>query len=270
MTTIPKKIHYCWFGGNPLTELGERCLESWKKFFPDYEIIEWNESNYDVNKIPYIKDAYEAKKYAFVSDFARFDILYQYGGIYFDTDVEVIKDMTDIIEKGAFAGIESPGDLAAGLGIASPAASPLVKEIIESYKSDSFINEKGELNLQTVVTRVSEIFAKHGFTKDNKIQHVGDFTIYPVDYFAPKDIQTYVLNITENTRSIHHYDGSWATPARRKFKHDRHALIVKYGITLGKILGFFPWCRWVLTDFGFWNITKRGFKKFFRIITGKK
>ena len=270
MTAIPKKIHYCWFGGNPLTELGERCLESWKKFFPDYEIIEWNESNYDVNKLTYIKEAYDEKKYAFVSDFARFDILYQYGGVYFDTDVEVIKDMRDIIERGAFAGLESPGDINAGLGLACSAQCNLVKEVIDSYKADCFINEKGELNLKTVVTRVSEIFEKHGLTKENAIQKVEEFTIYPVDYFGPKDIQTYVLNITENTRSIHHYDGSWATPARKKFKNDRHELVEKYGKKIGLLLGFVPWCRWVLTDFGFWNITKRGFKKLFRIITGRK
>lgn len=208
---IPKKIHYCWFGGNPLPELAIKCIESWKKFLPDYEIIEWNESNYDVHKIPYISQAYNVKKYAFVSDFARFDILYEHGGIYFDTDVEVIKDMTDIIEQGAFAGIESPGALNAGLGIASPAASPIYKEILDSYKKSSFIKENGQNDLTTVVTRVSDIFKKYGFTDENKIQKIADVTIYPVEYFCPKDYETGELNITDNTYSIHHYDASWTS-----------------------------------------------------------
>mgnify|MGYP001644804644 FL=1 len=104
---IPKIIHYCWFGGHPLPASALKCIESWRKYCPDYEIKEWNESNYDVNKIPYISQAYEVKKYAFVSDYARFDILYQYGGVYFDTDVEVIKPIDEIIEKGAFFGMET-------------------------------------------------------------------------------------------------------------------------------------------------------------------
>lgn len=104
---IPKIIHYCWFGGNPLPKSAERCIASWRKFLPDYEIKEWNENNYDVHKIQYIQEAYEAKKYAFVSDYARFDILYQYGGIYFDTDVEVLKPLEDIIARGPFMGREA-------------------------------------------------------------------------------------------------------------------------------------------------------------------
>lgn len=208
---IPKKIHYCWFGGNPLPEMAIKCIESWKKFLPDYEIIEWNESNYDVHKIPYISQAYNAKKYAFVSDFARFDILYEHGGLYFDTDVEVIKSMDKIIEQGAFAGVEFPGKLASGLGLASPEASPIYKEILDSYKKSSFIKENGQNDLTTVVTRVSDIFKKYGFTDENKIQKIADVTIYPVEYFCPKDYETGEINITENTYSIHHYDASWVS-----------------------------------------------------------
>lgn len=206
---IPKKIHYCWFGGDPLPELAIKCIESWKNFLPDYEIIEWNESNYDVHKIPYISQAYNVKKYAFVSDFARFDILYEHGGLYFDTDVEVIKSMDKIIEQGAFAGVEFPGKLNAGLGLASPAASPIYKEILDSYKKSSFIKENGQNDLTTVVTRVSDIFKKYGFTDENKIQKIADVTIYPVEYFCPKNYETGEINITENTYSIHHYDASW-------------------------------------------------------------
>lgn len=206
---IPRIIHYCWFGGKPLPKSAVKCIESWKKFFPEYKIKEWNESNYDVRKIPYIAQAYNAKKFAFVSDYARFDILYNEGGIYFDTDVEVIKPFDSIIKQGAFAGIESAGALATGLGIASSAANDIFKEILDSYKKEKFINDDGSLNLKTVVTRVSDIFREHGFTSENKIQQVAGITIYPVDYFCPISVADGKLRITNNTRSIHHYAQSW-------------------------------------------------------------
>ena len=206
---IPRIIHYCWFGGKPLPKSAVKCIESWKKFFPEYKIKEWNESNYDVRKIPYIAQAYNAKKFAFVSDYARFDILYNEGGIYFDTDVEVIKPFDSIIKQGAFAGIESAGALATGLGIASSAANDIFKEILDSYKKEKFINDDGALKLKTVVTRVSDIFREHGFTSENKIQQVAGITIYPVDYFCTISVADGKLRITNNTRSIHHYAQSW-------------------------------------------------------------
>ena len=122
---IPKIIHYCWFGGNPLPASALKCIESWRKYCPDYEIKEWNESNYDVNKIRYSSQAYQAKKYAFVSDYARFDILYQWGGLYFDTDVEVIRPIDDILAKGAFLGLETSETVNPGLGMAVSPNDPL-------------------------------------------------------------------------------------------------------------------------------------------------
>ena len=208
---IPKIIHYCWFGKNPLPELAQKCIASWKKYLPDYKIKEWNEENYDVRKIPSTAQAYDAKKYAFVSDYARFDILYQYGGLYFDTDVEVIKPLDEILKRGAFAGVERAGSLNAGLGLASPAASPIYKEILDSYKNSSFIKDDGSIDLTTVVTRVSDIFKKHGFTDKNEIQKVEEITVYPSEYFCPKDIETGKLTVTENTVSIHWFDGSWVS-----------------------------------------------------------
>lgn len=221
---IPKIIHYCWFGGNPLPELALRCIESWRKFLPNYEIKEWNENNYDVRKIPYISQAYDAEKYAFVSDYARFDILYEYGGIYFDTDVEVIRPLDTIIEKGAFAGVEFPGKLAAGLGIASPAASSVYKEILNSYENSSFLKKDGTMDLTTVVERVSDIFHKHGLTNKNEIQYVANVTIYPVEYFCPKDYITGEVKITKNTYTIHHYDGSWLDIFAQKTKQFRYQI----------------------------------------------
>lgn len=206
---IPKKIHYCWFGGNELPELAKQCISSWKKYLPDYEIIEWNESNYDIEKNRYIREAYSKKKYAFVSDFARFDILYNYGGIYFDTDVEVIKDITNLIEKGSFVGLESPGLINTGLGMAGSINEKIFKEVIDSYEKDSFINSDGTMNLKTVVYRVSEIFEKYGLSKQDEFQFIQNINIYPVEYFCPKSPKTMNLLITNNTYTIHHYDASW-------------------------------------------------------------
>lgn len=233
---IPKIIHYCWFGGKPLPETALKCIASWRKYCPNYEIKEWNETNYDVRKIPYIAQAYDAKKYAFVSDYARFDILYEYGGIYFDTDVEVMKPIDDLIEKDSFVGIESPGALNVGLGFASRQQEPIFAEILESYSQSCFLRPNGSMDLTTVVVRVSEIFKKYGFTNKNEIQNIKGITIYPVEYFNPKNQKTGELKITPNTYSIHHFDASWAIPLRKKYMELRTKLADKVGIKIAKLL----------------------------------
>ena len=213
---IPKVIHYCWFGHNPLPKSAIKCISSWRKFFPDYEIKEWNESNFDVNIIPYTQQAYEAKKYAFVSDYARFWILYNYGGLYFDTDVEVIKPMDDIIERGAFMGIEIPATasnsplVAPGLGLGGAPGLDLYKNLLDKYSSLSFVNEDGSLNQQTIVSYTTETLLTLGLRQSNDIQNVAGVWIYPQDYFNPLDSLTGKLHITENTRSIHWYMNSWS------------------------------------------------------------
>lgn len=224
---IPKIIHYCWFGGNPLPPLAQKCIESWHKFCPDYEIREWNESNYDVHKIPYISQAYKAKKYAFVSDYARFDILYEYGGIYFDTDVEVLRSIDDLVANGAFAGLELPGSIAAGLGIGADIGCPIFKEIIDAYKKIAFITDDGKMNLTTVVSIVSNIFKQYGFTSENKLQKVADVTIYPIDFFCPKNYGTGEITITKNTYTIHHYDGSWCSENTHRLSKEKEWILKK-------------------------------------------
>ena len=236
---IPQIIHYCWFGGAPLPDFALKCIASWKKFFPDFEIREWNEQNYDVRKIPYTAQAYDAKKYAFVSDYARFDVLYQYGGVYFDTDVEVIRSFDDILQRGAFAGVERTGDsssLAAGLGLASPAASPIYKEILDSYAYSSFLNENGSMNLTTVVDQISAIFKQHGLKDLDAIQEVSGVFVYPADYFCPINPETGELNITANTRSIHHYAATWTIPIRKQYTNLRNKLSKKIGVKWAKLI----------------------------------
>lgn len=219
---IPKIIHYCWFGGNALPDSAIKCIESWKKYFPGYEIKEWNEKNYDVKKNRYIAEAYEAKKYAFVSDYARFDILYQYGGIYFDTDVEVIRSFEDILQKGAFMGCEENVSIQnehnlinPGLGMAAPSGLKIYKEILEFYDNQKFVNKDGTVNLETVVTKTTKILYEHGLENKNNLQEIEGITIYPQEYFNPKDSSTGELIMTENTHSIHWYSMTWLSPYQK-------------------------------------------------------
>lgn len=213
---IPKKIHYCWFGGNPLNDLGKKCLATWKKYFPDYEIIEWNESNFDIHCCKYVEEAYEAKKWAFVSDYVRFQVLYEQGGVYFDTDVEVVASFDDILERGAFMGCENKVSedkphlaVAPGLGLAVEAGDPFIKELLDDYDKSSFLKEDGSLDLTTIVDRTTKLLKGHGLEDINEIQTVAGITIYPVDYFCPINMDTGKLVITDNTRSIHRYAASW-------------------------------------------------------------
>lgn len=210
---IPKIIHYCWFGGNPLPASAKAYIESWRRYLPDYEIREWNESNFDINAIPYTSEAYKAKKYAFVSDYARFWILYKYGGLYFDTDVEIIKSMDDIISHGQFLGIESDAGnrvtVAPGLGIGAMPGTILFKELIELYHGLNFVDNSGNLILKNIVEITTEYLRQNGLQDKNEIQDCCGFTIYPKDYFCPIDYETRELKITDNTRTIHHYAESW-------------------------------------------------------------
>lgn len=221
---IPKIIHYCWFGRGQMPALAQKCIASWKKYFPDYEIKEWNEDNFDVNIIPYTQEAYEAKKYAFVSDYARFWILYHYGGLYFDTDVEVIRPMQKIIELGAFMGCEhdatedSLPKVNPGLGLGVDAHSALYKDILDLYAGLHFRNPNGTLNFKTVVQYTTEVLVRYGLTCQLGLQSVGGVTIYPKEYFCPIDYYTKECVITSKTVSIHHYAESWHGCKHRMYK----------------------------------------------------
>lgn len=222
---IPKIIHYCWFGRNPKPKSALKCIASWKRFFPDYEIKEWNEDNFDINLIPYTKEAYEAKKFAFVSDYARFWVLYHYGGVYFDTDVEVIKPMDDVLDKGGFMGCEiDTGDLYSvnpGVGIAVEPFHPLYKNLLDMYDGLPFYLENGEINPFAIVRITTTVLLKHGLQKKPYIQKVQGITIYPADYFNPLDDATGRLITTSNTRSIHWYSKTWLPTSPLKTKLTR-------------------------------------------------
>ncbi len=218
---IPKIIHYCWFGRSPLGKLGERCVASWKKFFPDYDIKEWNEDNFDVNCIPYVAEAYQAKKYAFVSDYARMWILYHYGGIYFDTDVEVIRPFGEMLDGDGFMGCENVAQegehlyVAPGLGMACNQGNDLIKQFMEYYHPLHFLNADNTYNLTTVVVHITAVLEEMGLQPIDSVQEIGGIKIYPKDYLCPIDTHGQRLTITERTRSIHHYAATWSTPWKR-------------------------------------------------------
>lgn len=230
---IPKIIHYCWFGGKPLPRLARKCMASWKKFFPDCEIKEWNENNFDVNSIPYTREAYEAGKYAFVSDYARFKILYEEGGLYFDTDVEVIRPMDDIILRGPFMGCERNARGATvptvnpGLGLGVNPGLGLYKKMLELYATLHFKAPDGKLNLKTIVDYTTEILTKEGLTNREGTQYVAGVYIYPQEYFCPIDYFTKKCRITSNTYSIHHYAESWVSTRMKIYELCNRILGVK-------------------------------------------
>lgn len=228
---IPKIIHYCWFGRNPLPRSAVKCINSWKKFFPEYEIKEWNEDNFDVNVIPYTAQAYSAKKYAFVSDYARFWILYHYGGVYFDTDVKVLKTMDDILNRGSFMGREAGSRIimdggrcalavAPGLGMGMVPHHKILKELLDTYSGLRFLLEDGKMNIKTIVSYTTDVLVRHGLTANNdEIEEVDGIFIYPPDYLCPMDhTRGCLVTLTDRTVSIHLYDSSWNDHSTLRYK----------------------------------------------------
>lgn len=243
---IPKVIHYCWFGRNTLPQYAKNCIESWKRYCPDYEIKEWNESNFPMDCCTYVQEAYKAKKWAFVSDYARFWILYREGGVYFDTDVELMKSIDDLIVKGPFMGCETAlsdeglpisGKVAPGLGIAAYPGISLYKTILDSYIDDCFICSDGTENKKTIVMRTTEILEKYGFDwHDRSIQEIEGICIYPSDFFCPICYATGEIKITENTRSVHHYAETWKTTEELQMKRIMQWIDKRFGRRLGEKL----------------------------------
>ncbi len=211
---IPKKIHYCWFGRNPKPKLAERCIASWRKYCPDYEIIEWNEDNFDVNSNRYVREAYEAKKYAFVSDYVRLWAMTTCGGIYMDTDVELVRSPDFILEHEAVSGFESQTQIQTGL-MACREGFPLFGEFLRYYDDAVFRNTDGTLNMTTNVAIMTGICLKHGFVPNGKYQVVDGFALYPREVFCPLDDATGRMHRTKDTVAIHWFNKSWIPPAER-------------------------------------------------------
>ncbi len=227
---IAKKIHYCWFGGKELPDSVKKCIESWKTHCPDYEIIRWDESNYDVNKIKYISEAYQSKKYAFVSDYARLDIIYNNGGIYLDTDVELLKSLDELLHHSCYLGCELSGEVATGLGFGAIKNHWFIKKNKEAYENKSFISNDNKIDLTTCVSITTSILNTYGLSKQDDIQQIKDIVIYSPEYFCPFSIEDRKLRITDRTFSIHHYDATWFSD--NKYKRKLHLHSVKYKVKL--------------------------------------
>lgn len=232
---IPKIIHYCWFGKGKKSELIESCIKSWKKYCPDYEIIEWNEENFDYKSNKFAREAYEHKKWAFVADFARLEILYKYGGIYVDTDMEFLKPINNLLKDSAFIGFENDTTIAAGI-IGAEKESKWIKELLEQYKEKSFIKKDGSLDTEANVEKISQItHENYDAVLDGSFQELKEgLKIYPKDFFYPKDFSTGLIDITENTIMLHHYDASWYSKIEKKIYTKKLRYIEKYGVEKGK------------------------------------
>ena len=238
--SIPKIIHYCWVGGNPKPKSVLYCIESWKKFCPDYEIKEWNETNYDFTKNQYMKEAYDEKKWGFVPDYARLDIVYNHGGIYLDTDVEIVKSFDGLLSNKAFAGFEKSDDgtwfVNCGQGFGAEPKNPSIKFIRDFYEEKSFYNEDGSLNLLPSPHYTTDSLVALGMVRNNTKQELKDITIYTADVLCPKSMATGKIEKTKNTYSIHHFTASWMDEAIvKEIKHSQK-ICLKYGDTIGHLI----------------------------------
>lgn len=223
---IPKTIHYCWFGGNELPDLAKKCIKSWKKYCKGYKIIRWDESNFDISSAPlYVRQAYEAKKWAFVTDYVRLWAMVNFGGIYMDTDVEVVKSLDPFLKHIAFSGFENEKEIPTGI-MACEKGFPLFAEFLQYYDDAEFYNPSGEITYITNVTIMTQICIEKGLVQNNALQEVEDFTLYPKDYFCPLSYSDLKLRKTKNTVTIHWFSGSWHTEEEKE-EHRRIATIKK-------------------------------------------
>ena len=218
---IPKVLHYCWFGDRPIPLQHKKYMESWRKFCPDYEIIEWNEKTYDVTKNRYMREAYQSKKWGFVPDYARLDIIYRYGGVYLDTDVELTKPIDRFLCEPGFCGMHNAGMVQPGSAFGAVQGHEMIQIMRNIYELSSFINEDGTLNLTTSTKYQTDALIKHGLKSSNTIQKIHDMVIYPSDVFNPINAEYLFEHITENTHGIHYFASSWLDNERLNEKSAR-------------------------------------------------
>ncbi len=208
---IPKIIHYCWFGRGEKPKLAQKCIESWKRFCPDYEIIEWNEDNFDINKNEYTKMCYNEKRFAFLSDYVRLLVVNEYGGIYFDTDVELLKNPDELLENEAYFGFETNEYINTGVGFGSVAHGEAVEKMVAEYE----ILLDGKNGIVGCPILNTKALLDSGLCLNGKRQTVAGAEIYPVDYFNPYESTTGRLNKTDNTVSVHWYSGMWMSKSQQ-------------------------------------------------------
>ena len=220
---IPSKIHYCWFGGKELPDFYKRCIDSWYKYCPEYEIVRWDEGNCDVSETCFTQQAYRVGKYGFVPDYFRLKIIYEHGGIYLDTDVELLRNLDDLRYNHAFCGMEVPGRVNLGLGFGAEKGNEMIYYLLKRYKEMPFLDETGQMiEIASPIWQTMDL-RNIGMPYGNKVHQMERMTIYPVEVLSPKNIVTGEMDITEYSYSIHHFDGSWVTGEGLKKKQQREA-----------------------------------------------
>lgn len=231
--SIPKIIHYCWFGNNPKPTIIKRCIQSWRKYCPDFEIIEWNENNFDVNCLPFCRQAYEAKQWAFVTDYVRLKVLYDFGGIYMDTDVELFKPLYGFLDYSCFMGFQHEHYVATGLIIGAEKHHPFVFENASVYHELEFHFEEDSRKLIVCQEYTTNLLQKRGLQVPctGQIQYIDDIIVFPPEYFCPYDHRNGIMNKTVNTVAIHHFASSWWDKNRKKAYRATRRLHVMHEIT---------------------------------------
>lgn len=243
--SIPKVIHYCWFGKGKMPALSEKCIKSWKKYCPDYKIVCWNEDNFDINQNKYAKEAYMCGKWAFVSDYVRLKVLYEEGGIYLDTDVELIKPLDKLIEENGFMGFDDNGLISTGLGFACEKGNELVLKLLQDYDDISFILPDGTYDTTPCPDRNTKILINLGMDIKNKDQIFMGMHILPEDYLCPMKYYTGKKIITKNTYSIHHFCASWISETSKRTLFIKRIIGIRlYNKLYGKFLHKIKWLEW--------------------------
>lgn len=222
---IPKRIHYIWFGGNELPPLALKCIKSWEKYCRGFEIVRWDESNFDISVCPpYVIEAYENKKWAFVTDYVRLKIIYEQGGIYFDTDVEVVKKIDKLLTDQAYFGFEGIGGVLrvnTGLGFGAEKGNTLIKAMMDDYENARFVMPDGSFDLTPCPQRNTEVLMRYGLSCDGKMQMLDGARIYPTEYFCPMDFVTGRIKKTHKTYTIHRFSASWQSEAEREYLEEK-------------------------------------------------
>lgn len=235
---IPKILHYCWFGGTELPPSVEKFVQQWKTMCPDYKIIEWNESNFDISSIKYVSEAYSKRKWAFVSDYARFVALYEYGGIYLDTDVEIVRSLDDLLSYGSFFGFGADNGLTVPFFGCEP-QQECIRLIIEDYKHRNFVKPNGECDTTAIEKTVERVLCdQFSLELTGKMQVLRDnIAVFPKEYFFARDYMTGIVNKYPELYIIHYGDGTWLDEKQRMKLQMQHDAVRKYGRKYGIAIG---------------------------------
>ena len=243
--SIPKVIHYCWFGKGKLPKLAEKCIASWEKYCPDYKIVCWSEENFDITQNKYAEEAYNAGKWAFVSDYVRLKVLYDEGGIYLDTDVELIKPLDKLIEETGYMGFDDNGIVSTGLGFACEKGNELIGELLKDYDDISFVLPDGSYDITPCPVRNTETLIRLGMNIKDQDQIFMGIHMLPEDYLCPVKYYTGKKKITGNTYSIHHFCASWTSATAKRTLFLKRIFGVKlYDKLYGKFLHKSKWLEW--------------------------